>query len=142
MKTKLINILKYIILFFIGGCIYYGIEMMWRGHSHWTMFIIGGLAFIFCGGLNESNKYKIPLLYQILIGGIGITLLEFITGLIVNIGLGWNIWDYSKTLLNILGQICLPFTIIWFVLALIAIIIDDILRYLLFKEPIPQYQIK
>ena len=54
---------------------------------------------------------------------------RFKCGVIVNIWLGWNIWDYSNTPFNILGQVCLPFALIWFVLAHAAIVLDDYLRY-------------
>ena len=37
--------LKLLVLAVIGGAIYVGIEMLWRGHSHPSMFILGGLCF-------------------------------------------------------------------------------------------------
>ena len=40
---------------------------------------------------------------------------------------------------NILGQISLPFSLIWFLLSGIIIIVDDWLRYKLFKEDKPKY---
>ena len=39
---KLLN--KYLFLFDVGGLLYVLIELIWRGHSHWTMFILGGLC--------------------------------------------------------------------------------------------------
>lgn len=44
---------KPFILFGIGGFLYYAIEILWRGYSHWTMFILGGLCFILVGFINE-----------------------------------------------------------------------------------------
>lgn len=73
------------------------------------------------------------------IGAIIITALEFIVGVIVNLILKWNIWDYSMLPFNILGQISLPFSLIWFLLSGIIIIVDDYLRYKLFKEEKPKY---
>ena len=69
-----------------------------------------------------------------------ITVLEFITGLIVNVWMGLNIWDYSDMPLNIMGQICLPFTIAWLFISGVAIIVDDMIRYTLFNETWPQYE--
>ena len=57
-----------------------------------------------------------------------ITLYEFIAGTILNIVLGLNVWDYSNLPLNILGQICLPFSIIWYFLSIIGICLDDFLE--------------
>ena len=76
---------------------------------------------------------------QMAIGAIIITALEFIVGVIVNLILKWNIWDYSMLPFNILGQISLPFSLIWFLLSGIIIIVDDWLRYKLFKEDKPKY---
>lgn len=105
------------------------------------MFILGGLCFIIIGLLNEKLFKKNSLILQSLMGSGVITILEYITGLIVNIILKWNIWDYSNLLFNIHGQICLLFTGIWILVSMIAIIVDDYLRYWLFKEEKPNYNI-
>lgn len=62
---------------------------------------------------------------QMLLGSVIITLLEFVCGCIVNLLLHWNVWDYSNLPFNILGQICLPFSILWFFISFVAIVIDD-----------------
>lgn len=129
-------------LFLIGGAIYILIELIYRGYSHWTMFILGGLCFVLIGGVNEYIPWEMPLWLQAGIGAVIITALEFICGCIVNLVLGWNVWDYSNTPLNILGQVCLPFAIIWFVIAHFGIVLDDYLRYWLFKEEKPHYTYK
>ena len=129
-------------LFLIGGAIYVLIELVYRGYSHWTMFLLGGLCFVLIGGVNEYIPWEMPLWLQAGIGAVIITALEFICGCIVNLALGWNVWDYSNTPLNILGQVCLPFAIIWFVIAHLGIVLDDYLRYWLFKEEKPHYTYK
>ena len=68
-----------------------------------------------------------------------ITVLEFIFGVVLNIWLGLQIWDYSGMPLNIMGQICLPFTVAWYFLSAAAIILDDYIRYWLFGEEKPRY---
>jgi uncharacterized membrane protein len=133
-------ILKLLVLFLIGGVIYYGIECIWRGFSHWTMAILGGICFIAIGSINEFFTWEMPLWKQCLIGSIIVTILEFITGCIVNLWLGWNVWHYEY--FDILGQVCLPFSLIWMVLSGIAIIVDDWLRYWFFNEEKPRYKIK
>lgn len=136
------NALKTGCLFLIGGAIYVLIELVYRGYSHWTMFLLGGLCFVLIGGVNEYIPWEMPLWLQAGIGAVIITALEFICGCIVNLALGWNVWDYSNTPLNILGQVCLPFAIIWFVIAHFGIVLDDYLRYWLFKEEKPYYTYK
>ena len=136
---KIISILKFLILFIFGGAIYFLIEILWRGYSHWTMFLLGGLCFVIVGAINNFIPWKMKFEKQMAIGAIIITILEFIVGVVVNLILKWNIWDYSMLPFNILGQICLPFSLIWFLLSGVIIIVDDYLRYKLFKEDKPKY---
>jgi uncharacterized membrane protein len=132
---------KYAFLFWFGGMIYFLIELLWRGHSHWTMIAMGGICFIACGLLNEGYTWGTALISQMLISAITITLLELISGLIINIWLGWGVWDYSRMPYNFLGQICLLYTNLWFLLSLVAIILDDYIRYWLLSEEKPKYKV-
>ena len=141
MKNLLKIIGKYLFLFCVGGLAYVGLEFLWRGHSHWTMFVLGGICFICCGLLNEIIPWDIVLSEQMFIGAIIITTLEFITGYIVNIKLRWNVWDYSKLPFNIRGQICPIFFIAWYYVSGVAIVLDDYLRYWLFHEEKPHYKL-
>ena len=138
---KKLQLPKYLILFLIGGITYFMIEIAFRGFSHWTMAILGGICFISIGAINEFIPWEMKLWKQCLLGATIITVLEFITGVIVNIWLGWKVWDYSEMPLNLLGQICLPFTLIWIVISLVAIVVDDYLRYKLFNEEKPRYKL-
>lgn len=135
------SFVKYAILLLIGGMAYCGIEMLYRGHTHWTMFVVGGLCFLFCGLMNEVFKWETPLWLQMSICAVGITTIEFISGVIINIIFKLNVWDYSNLPLNILGQVSLLFAFLWFWLSLVAIILDDYLRYWLFDEEKPRYKI-
>jgi len=94
---------KYLFLFEAGGLLYILLELIWRGWTHWTMFVLGGLCFICLGLINEVIPWTMPLWQQVLIGACIITTLEFATGCIVNLWLGWGIWDYSGVPGNILG---------------------------------------
>lgn len=135
------HIKKAAILFIVGGLAYIIIELLWRGHTHWSMAIAGGLCFLIVGGINEFFSWSTPLIFQGIIGSISITIIEFIFGLIFNIWLGLGVWDYSTMPLNIMGQICVPFILLWIPLAIIAIILDDWLRYWWFNEEKPKYKI-
>lgn len=140
MLKNLKILLKYTVLFAIGGAVYCGIEMLWRGHTHWTMFIVGGLCFVFCGSINELFDWDMPIWKQMLICAAGITTIEFISGVIINIIFKLNVWDYSNLPLNVMGQVCLLYSFLWFILSFAAIVLDDWLRYLLFDEEKPRYK--
>lgn len=141
MNKNLKELLKYFILFNIGGIVYYCIELIYRGYSHPSMYVVGGLCFILIGAINEFIPWEMKLWKQMLIGSVIVTVIEFISGVIINIWLGLGVWDYSSQPLNILGQVCLPFSIIWFFLSLLAIVVDDYLRYWWFGEEKPHYKI-
>lgn len=132
---------KPVILFVIGGLIYITIELLFRGYTHWTMFILGGLCFITIGAINEFINWKMSILLQMFIGAVIITVLEFCTGCIVNLWLDWGVWNYSNLPFNILGQICLWFSFTWYFISLVAIVLDDYLRYWIFDEEKPHYTI-
>lgn len=132
---------KHLILGTIGGLIYVLLELIWRGYSHWTMFLLGGTCFVLLGLINEILDWDTPLTLQMLIGCTVITVLEFITGCVVNLWLGWNVWDYSDLKFNILGQISLFSSIGWYFISLVGITLDDWLRYRLFGEKKPRYKL-
>lgn len=136
---RLNQTLKLAILALIGGTAYVLIELVWRGHSHISMFALGALCFVLLGGINEFIPWDLGLVWQMLIGAAVVTALEFIVGVIVNIWLGLGVWDYSNLPLNFMGQICLLFSLAWVALSGIAIVVDDYLRYWLFGEERPHY---
>ena len=135
------QIAKYAYLFWFGGSFYMTIEIIYRERSHWSMGVLSGLVFIIVGLLNEKWNWNTSLILQVLIGTIIATISEFITGCIVNLWLGWNIWDYSKLHGNILGQICPQFIALWVPISLFAIILDDVIRWKFFGEGKPKYKI-
>lgn len=134
-------LLKYLFLFWFGGSTYVTLEVLWRGYSHWTMLLLAGFVFIILGLLNEIWDWNDSLAKQVVAGTTIATVLEFTTGCIVNLWLGWNIWDYTGIPGNILGQVCVPFTILWAIISLIAIVIDDIIRWKFFGEEEPRYKL-
>lgn len=121
------------ILFLIGGGVYAWLEVLWRGYTHWTMFLLGGVCFVVMGLLNE---YKIPwhwcLLRQSIVSACVITVLEFAAGYIVNIRLGWQVWDYSDLPFSLYGQICLYYFLLWIPLSMAGIVLDDWIRYIVY----------
>lgn len=132
--------LKYLFLFILGGSSYVGIELLYRGYSHISMFVVGGCCFLFIGLINEILSWETHIELQILYGLIFTLFIEFISGCILNLWLKLDIWDYSNLPFNILGQISLLFAILWIPIILIGILLDDYIRYYLFGEEKPRYK--
>ncbi|WP_206460307.1 putative ABC transporter permease [Anaerovorax sp. IOR16] len=109
--------MQYGILFFIGAIGYSTLEIAFRGYTHWTMVLTGGLCFCFLYMINEHFQ-KIALWKRCLLGAAVITGVEFIVGCIVNLWFRWNVWDYSALPLHLFGQICILFSILWFFLCI------------------------
>ena len=97
------------------------------------MFFVGGLCGVLIGLIND-NTPDIPLFYQCILGTTIVTLIEFISGCYLNIYLGLGVWDYSHVPFNFLGQVCLPFSIIWMFLSIPVIYLDDYLKNKLLNE--------
>lgn len=103
------------------------------------MFVVGGLCFVWIGRINEIFTFEMPLIYQMFISSWLVTFIELIAGVIINSN--YAIWDYRNMPLNVMGQVCLPYTILWFFLSCPAIILDDYLRYWIFGEEKPRYKL-
>lgn len=99
---------KKLMLFGIGGSTYMGLELLWRGWSHGSMFLAGGSCFLLLGQLERS---KLPLPAKALAGAVVITSVEYAAGLLFN--RNYTVWDYRDQPMNVQGQICLPFSLLW-----------------------------
>ena len=120
-------------LFIIGGLGYSAIELLWRGYTHPSMGVLGGVCLIAIRLINKRFCNR-SLLFRASICGAVITVLELITGVLLNIILKLSIWDYSKMPLNILGQICPLYTFLWILLSFILIFIPEKLYFLHTKK--------
>ena len=104
-----------LILFLFGGAVYSLIEVMFRGYTHWSMTVTGGLCLVLMYRRFTSIPDD-PLMMKCLFGAVTITAMEFAAGCIVNLWLDWQVWDYSGMLFNLYGQICPLFSALWFLL--------------------------
>ena len=111
------KLLKKPVIFLIGGSSYVGLELLWRGRSHRSMFLAGGLCLLLIGH-QEKLSPKPPLPVRVLAGAGIITAVELGTGLVVN--RDHSVWDYRDLPGNWLGQICLPFSFAWIPLSYAA----------------------
>ena len=109
---RLKKIKKYSLLFTLGAVGYAAIEVIWRGYTHWSMMIAGGVCFILFSLVAEVMKGK-KLLTKAMICALGVTAVEFVFGVVFNLWLKMDVWDYSHMPLNLLGQICPLFTVLW-----------------------------
>ena len=125
------------ILFLLGSILYPALELLWRGYTCPLMMVVGGLGFLLISGLNRRHTGS--LFGLSLLGGTGITALEFCSGLCLNRWLGLKIWDYSDLPLNLLGQVCLPFWGLWCLLAAGAAVAEGYLRCWLFTGERPRH---
>lgn len=110
--------------FFTGAFGYGLIEVIWRGYTHWSMCLAGGICFCALSKISASLKGK-SLLLKAVAGSVFITAIEFIFGLIFNIILKKKIWDYSHMPFNLLGQICLLYSVFWVILCIFFIPLAD-----------------
>ena len=129
---------KYAFLAWFGGSFYVTLEVFWRARSHWTMFVMAAVVFIILGLMNEVWSWN--LLTQTIAGTALATAAELVTGCIVNLWLGWDVWDYSHLPGNFMGQICPQFTLLWVVIVVVAIVLDDVIRWRFFGEEKPRYR--
>lgn len=101
-----------VMLFSTGGIAYGIIEILWRHRTHWTMVITGGICFMSLFRIFIKLK-NVKIVFKCLIGSGVITTIEFVVGCFVNLHLKMNVWDYSSLPLNLYGQICPIYSILW-----------------------------
>ena len=106
-----------LIVFILGGVFYGLTEILYRGYTHWSMVLTGGaVAFTFY--LMTPFLFHMNIFFAAAIGALIVTFYEFSMGVVVNLWLQWDVWDYSALPGNILGQVCPKYTVYWFVLCL------------------------
>ena len=112
-----------------GGFLYCLIEILYRGYTHVSMFLLGGLCFLCIGGIRRTFRCGSAAQKMLLCAGV-ITLLEFLCGAVVNLLLGLAVWDYSSMPMNVMGQVCISYSAAWCLLAVPAMGLDALLcRY-------------
>ena len=103
-----------VFLFALGAAGYGALEIAFRGGTHWTMPLTGGLCVVLVCAL--ARRLRGQDWQLCLMGGAVITALEIAVGLLVNFTLRWNVWDYGDVPFNLCGQICPMFSALWVLL--------------------------
>ncbi len=111
---------KFIRLFCIGGGVYNVIEILWRGHSHWSMFLVGGTCFHLIGRIGTRLRRHGAFAIGAACSA-AVTAVEYVSGCVLNRRLKLGVWDYSKMPANLNGQVCLLYSMLWGGLSLLAL---------------------
>ena len=115
-----IHAYEYGIMFLLGCFIYSLLEIAARGYTHWTMTLLGGIVGMLLYRLHGTAP-RHTLLLQALSGAFIITALEMVVGVLDNLVLQWHVWSYREMPWNVYGQICLPFSVLWFLVCIPAL---------------------
>ncbi len=118
---------RFLFLFCIGAAGYSLIELLWRGFTHWTMGLTGGVCFPVLCGIHKRLGHQV-IWVRCFVGSLFITVTEFLVGCLVNLKLHWSVWDYSDLRFQLLGQICLPYSILWYFLTIPVFFLAEFLR--------------
>ena len=133
------SFLKFVTLFAVGFFGYAGIELLYRHYTYILMAICGGIAIVLLDRINDEISWDLDILIQGSIGSLIITGMEFIIGELYLRGILPKMWDYTTMPLNYKGIVCLPFSLAWVALSIVAIVIADWINYYIFKENATPY---
>ena len=108
--------MEFIFIYSLGAVGYGGLEMLWRGYTHWTMLLLGGVCFLTIYRITAARRLR--LWQKWLLSALAVTALEFLSGCVLNLYLGWAVWDYAALPGNLLGQVCPQYAACWFFLSI------------------------
>lgn len=108
------------LLFLTGSCGYPALELIWRGRTHYSMALAGGICLVLINRVCCDKMQRNSIFSRCVAGSAIITGVEFVVGMVFNSWMGLGVWDYSNMPLNLMGQICLPYSLLWCGLSLPA----------------------
>ena len=135
------------LLWVFGGTLYFLLEVIFKsvtGHPErisWTMLVVAILLTIPVERAGEQLPWEVPLWLQALCCAALVTTVELAAGCVINLWLGWDVWDYTAMPGNLWGQICPQYSAIWWVLCLVFIPMFDWLRWAVEGGVRPRYTI-
>lgn len=131
---RLVGLQEYALAALCGGVGYCALEVLWRGWTHFSMALCGASCFLLFYFLEKRPRFReFLLITRALFGGLVITAVEFTVGCVVNLGLELDVWSYEGMPYQLLGQICLPMSALWVVLAGAAFLLCDGMRKFIFR---------
>lgn len=120
--------MKKLWIFLFGAAGYCFTEVIWRGSTHWSMALAGGTVLLLLYFLSE----RVGILLFPFLSAAVITAVELLFGLLFNVLLGMKVWDYTALPYSFMGQICLPYTLLWFAFGFPIFYICKALKYVCF----------
>lgn len=134
---------KTLVLFLFGFMAYVTLEVIYRGYSYPLMGLCGAITILLLDQINNKISWDVDILLQGVIGSLIITFFEFVIGELFLNGVLPVMWDYSNLFLNYKGIICLPFSLAWIGLSIVAVVIADAINYYLLddEEVVPYYKL-
>ena len=140
-------ILSGLLACFIGTA-YFLLEVVWksaRGYPQaisWTMLVLALLLGLVLERMGAELPWNCPIWAQAILSGLAITAAELLAGCILNLWLGWAVWDYSHLPGNLLGQVCPQFTALWCLVSGPVIVGLDWMRYAVRGGERPRYDLR
>lgn len=134
---------KNLLLFVCGFCLYITLEVCFRGYSYVLMGIVGGISLsLILDKINDYISWDMPLQFQMLVGCIAITLMELLSGEFALHVLGIRMWDYSGMWLSMCDDLICPlFSLCWYVISGIGIILADAINYYVMHDQTRPYYV-
>lgn len=133
-------LLKNGIMFTYGFCIYITIEVLFRTYSYPLMGMVGGVALILLDKINNYISWDMQLLYQMIIGGFIVTMLELLSGEFALHIMGVRMWDYSNMWMPMFDNLICPlFSFFWVLLSGVGIVLADAIDYYVLHDDIQPY---
>ena len=121
---------EFLTVFLLGALGYGALETLWRGGTHWTMLLAGGVCLLLIH--LTATRMRCALWQVWLLSAAEVTTVELLTGLVVNRALGWGVWDYTALPCDLGGQICLRYSLYWLALSVPAAALCRALRRFIF----------
>lgn len=135
--------MKYFLLMCFGGVIYVSLELLFRQYSTIEMMYCAMFCALFIAIINNIFSYEMDFLLQCIICMLICTGFEWIFGILFN--QDFHIWDYrNMPLVSPDYQVCVPFMLVWLLLAIICIPLLDYIEWKVFNyKPLtpPYYKI-
>ena len=119
--------MKNVAVFLIGSFGYGLLEILWRGYTHPSMLLAGGICLWIIWKISIHYR-DFSIFKKSLLSAFAITAVEIIIGFVVNINMHLNVWDYSGLKFNLAGQVSLLYSVLWFFLSGIIIKTFDLIE--------------
>ena len=141
LKNLLSRLLQVAFIFALSGTIYVCMEMLFRGYSHWSMWVLAGICGVIIALVNNGIflSSKTPFELQVAFCSACCVAGEYIAGLIVN--QDFQVWDYREMIGTFAGgQLNVFFIMAWIIICIFGIPFLDWIEWKLLNGRKPVYE--